>query len=291
LEDNYFRELDERGRPIDHFWLIDLPFLSLFLLEFGVRWTLAIHRRTYARWFFFPIFNWYDVLGCIPYTQFRIFRLLRVVSIYMRLRRSELSAVGKDFLSRGVAYVSNIIAEEISDVVSLRILHETQAEIRDDTHSRIFDRTVARRREEIVDIAVSQVREIVANEQTQQRIRALLRLNLEQAVEDSDAWRAVPLPSAVLKPMVRGVGLLVLESTVRSVTTTLQSEEGQRATRDLAGSVLDQFLKGPMRAELDSLSKEISIDVIEHMKRAVAVRKWAARPGSEPEIPPLDDPR
>ena len=82
-----------------------------------------------------------------------------------------MSAVGKDFLSRGVAYVSNIIAEEVSDVVSLRILNETQAEIRDDTHSRIFDRTVGRRREEIVEIAVSQVREIVANEQTQERIR------------------------------------------------------------------------------------------------------------------------
>jgi hypothetical protein len=186
-----------------------------------------------------------------------------------------------------VAYVSNIIAEEISDVVSLRILNETQAEIRDDTHSRIFNRTVGQRREEIVEIAVSQVHSIVANEQTQERIRALLRLNLEQAVEGSGALRTVPLPSAVLKPMVRGVGQVVLETTLQAVTTTLQSEEGQKAARELVGSVLDQFLRGPMRAELDLLSKEISVDVIEHMKRAVSVRKWAQKPGDEDAPPPL----
>ena len=37
-------------------------------------------------------------------------------------------------VSRAVAYVSNIIAEEISDVVALRILSETQDEIRNGTH-------------------------------------------------------------------------------------------------------------------------------------------------------------
>jgi hypothetical protein len=278
---NYFREIDFRGRLVDYFWLIDLPFLSLFLAEFLVRWYLAIRRRTYARWFFFPFFNWYDLLGLIPYTQFRIFRLFRIASIYMRLRRSELSRVGKDTLSRAVAYVSNIIAEEISDVVALRILSDTQEEIRDGTHVRIFNETVLPRRAEIEEVIVSQLREIMADETTHERMRHLLRLNLEMAVESSSALRAIPMPDRVMRPLVRSVGEVVLESVIRTMADTLDREEGRKAAREFVGAILDQVLTGPLRAEIESLASEISDDVIEDMKTAVAVKKWA-RPTPAP---------
>ena len=207
---NYFREFDLDGDLVDHFWILDLPFLSLFLVEFFWRWLLAVRRKTYPRWFFFPIFNWYDLLGLTPIPELRFFRLFRVASIYMRLRRSDLTRVGKDVLSRAVAYVSNIIAEEISDAVALRILIETQDEIRDGTHVRIWDQAVASRRRKIEEVTITQVRDVVNNPATQERIRTLLRLNLDAAVERSTALQSVPLPSAVLRPLVRAVGEVVL---------------------------------------------------------------------------------
>ena len=57
--------VDADGNLVDNFWRIDLPFLIVFVIEFFVRWYLAVRRRTYPRWFFFPIFNWYDVLGLV----------------------------------------------------------------------------------------------------------------------------------------------------------------------------------------------------------------------------------
>lgn len=288
LEMNYFREFDLDGRLVDHFWLIDLPFLTLFVVEFAIRWSLAIRRRAYPRWFFFPITHWYDLLGLMPSTELRVFRLFRVASIYMRLRRSELSKVGKDVLSRGVAYVSNIIAEEISDAVALRILNETQDEIREGTHLRIWDRAVASRRRKIEEVFVEQVRELVANPTTQERIRSLMRLNLETALERSEALDAVPLPNAILHPLVRSLGEIVLETTLETVTASLESDEGQRATRDLVAAVMDQVLTGPGRDVVASLSEEISLDVIERMKEAVAVKKWAL-PDRRPEPPRLLD--
>ena len=122
---NYFRGYDLDGRLINHFWKIDLPFLILFWIEFMARWVLAARRRTYARWYFFPIFYWYDLLSLIPVMALRPLRLLRIVSIYMRLRQSELSRVGRDFLSRAVAYISNIITEEVSDRVAVSTTLET----------------------------------------------------------------------------------------------------------------------------------------------------------------------
>lgn len=275
LAGNYFREFDSGGQLTDHFWIIDLPFLILFIVEFSVRWTLAVRRRTYARWFFFPLFNWYDLLGLMPFTELRIFRLFRIASIYMRLRRSEVTRVGKDVLSRSVAYVSNIIAEEISDVVALRILSETQDEIRDGTHVRIFESTLARHRDRLQSVAAETLRDVLADEETRARLRELLRLNLETAVETTTALRAVPLPQTVLRPLVRGVGEVVLDATLETVTVTLASENGRHAVEGLVDSVLARLLDGPGRDAVQRLSEEISLDVLDQMKAAVAVKKWA----------------
>jgi len=272
---NYFRGFDLDGHLVDHFWKIDLPFLILFWIEFVARWTLAIRRRTYARWYFYPIFYWYDLLSLIPVTALRPLRLLRVVSIYMRLRQSDLSRVGRDFLSRGVAYISNIITEEVSDRVAVRILDEYREEIVDGTHVRIARATVEPRRAEIERVLVSQIRAILTDEDTIERFRQLLRLNLANAVEESESLRSLPLPHVVVKPVVSTVGEVILDTTLETISTTLDSVDGQEAVEALADSILEALFYGPALVELESLAKDISLQVIDHMKEVVVVKKWA----------------
>jgi len=284
---NYFRAFDLNGKLVNHFWKIDLPFLILFWIEFMVRWVLAVRRHTYARWYFFPIFYWYDLLSLIPVTTLRPLRLLRVVSIYMRLRQSELSRVGKDFLSRAVAYISNIITEEVSDRVAVRILSEFGEEIADGTHIRIARATVEPRREEIEQVLVEQIRAILTNEETIERFRQLLRLNLDNAVEESESLRSLPLPHIVVKPIVRAVGEVVLDTTLETIEATLDSPEGQEAVSAVAGSIIEDFFYGPALAELESLAKDISLQVIDHMMDVVKVKKWALpdEGGGRPVMP------
>ena len=272
---NYFREFDLNGKLVNHFWKIDLPFLILFWIEFMARWVLALRRHTYARWYFFPIFYWYDLLSLIPVTTLRPLRLLRVVSIYMRLRQSELSRVGKDFLSRAVAYISNIITEEVSDRVAVRILTEFGEEIADGTHIRIARATVEPRREEIEEVLVGQIRAILTDEETIERFRLLLQLNLNNAVEESESLRSLPLPHIVVKPIVRAVGEVVLDTTIETIEATLDSPDGQEAVSAVAASILDALFYGPALAELESLAKDISLQVIDHMRDVVKVKKWA----------------
>jgi len=272
---NYFRGFDLEGHLLDHFWKIDLPFLILFWIEFMTRWVFAVRRHTYARWYFFPIFYWYDLLSLIPVTALRPLRLLRVVSIYMRLRQSDLSRVGRDFLSRGVAYISNIITEEVSDRVAVRILDEYREEIVDGTHVRIARATVEPRRAEIERVLVSQIRAILTDEDTIERFRQLLRLNLANAVEESESLRSLPLPHVVVKPVVSTVGEVILDTTLETISTTLDSVDGQEAVEALADSILEALFYGPALVELESLAKDISLQVIDHMKEVVVVKKWA----------------
>ena len=283
---NYFRGYDLNGKLVNNFWKIDLPFLILFWIEFVVRWFLAIRRRTYARWFFFPIFYWYDLLSLIPVMSLRPLRLLRLISIYMRLRTSELSRIGQDVVTRTVAYFSNIITEEVSDRVAVRILEEVGEEVLDGTHTRITRAVVEPRREEIEEVLANQIRAVLTDEETLDNFRQLLRLNLENAVEESESLRAVPLPRFVVKPIVHTVGDVILDTALETVHATFASEEGQKALQTVAGSILEELFYGPALVELEGLIKDITMQVIDHLQEVVKVKKWAL-PDDQPKRHPM----
>ena len=73
------------------FFAIDIWFVGIFLLELIIRWIIAIRQKTYFRWFFYPFIHWYDVLGCIPVGSFRFLRVLRIVSIVVRLQKLKIN--------------------------------------------------------------------------------------------------------------------------------------------------------------------------------------------------------
>lgn len=274
LEINFTREYGKDGRFEDYFWLLDLPFLLFFIVEFDIRWILAVRQKRYPRWYLFPIFHWYDVLGMIPTKHLRIFRLFRIAAIYIRLRKSGLSAIGNDVFSRVGNYFYSIIAEEISDMVALRILSETQEEIRDGTHHRIIATTLTPRREEIQRVVARQVRQTVGRGDVQQHLRELLVPALERAADESESLAKIPLPASVVRPVFISMGQALVEDVLHTVTTTIDSTQGQEALERVVASVIDDLAHGPIEDEIEKLGTEIAIHVLEEMKTAVRVKKW-----------------
>ena len=274
LEANFFREYGLNGELVDNFWLLDLPFLLIFIVEFLVRWYLAVRRSTYPRWFFFPIFNWFDVLGILPFKGMRLFRLFRIVAIYIRLHRSEFSRVGDDPISRTVKYFANIISEEISDMVSLRILNETQEELREGTHKRIIRTVAANHRDDLARQLSLQFRDLLTNDEVRKQARQFLDANLDQAVESADALRRLPLPDLILRPLVAAVGEAVFDAFADTLAATLSGPDGQRAVEAMIRDSIDGLVAEVTEGELEEVVREISLEVIGHMKETVAVRKW-----------------
>ncbi len=272
---NYHREFDLDGDLVDHGWLVDLPFLLIFTLEFYTQWWLAVRRRTYPRWFFFPIFHWYDLLGIVPLPQFRLFRLFRIASIYVRLYRSTRSTVGSDPLSRVVKYFANIINEEISDMVSLRILSESQEEIRDGTHRRIIRAVIEPRREALARELTGRMRDVLASAEVRGQVRAFLDANLASSVDNAEALRRIPLPRSVVRPLVETVGTLIFDAIVDTMAGTLDTGEGQELLQDLVAAAIDGLVAELTEGEVEGLVRDISLESLEHVKDAVKVRKWA----------------
>ncbi|TNF84275.1 MAG: hypothetical protein EP299_00625 [Acidobacteria bacterium] len=272
---NYHRRYDLDGELVDNFWIIDLPFLLIFAFEFGIRWYLSIRRSDLSKWFLFPILNWYDLLGIIPVKQMRLFRLFRIASIYVRLKRSDHSAVGDDPVSRTVKYFANIISEEISDMVALRILTETQGELRDGTHKRIIRAVAEPHRDALAAELTQQLQGLFTNQEIRDQAREFLDANLEQAVDSAAALRRIPLPDALLRALVTTIGQALFDSFADTLAATLSSNEGQETLERIVGEAIDGVVVGLTEGELEALVQEISVDIIGHVKEAVAVRKWA----------------
>lgn len=270
---NFERRRDLSGRYEDHFIRLDAPFLLVFLVEFLVRWLLAVRRRQLVRWWLFPIYNWYNVLGLIPFAEFRIFRLFRVLSIYVRLHRSDLTKVGDDFISRAVKSYSTIITEEISDRVAARILTEMQDEIRSGASIDIFLKALEPRRDELKRLIVGYVQRMSAQRPGQARTRELLGKSLE------DAARRVPslqlVPDFIKERLTREIGVAVFDGINDTLTESLDGQRGEEIIGEIVNFVLDDIMKEGRGSPADELFRAISLDALENMKTAVNQKKWA----------------
>lgn len=125
IETNYLRNIDpETGEYIDRFWLLDLPFVIIFAIEFSVR-TYLIHRRHIGlRWIDGMMWRWYDVFLFLP-----IFRWLRVIPVTARVDQSDL--INLESVKRQISqgFVASI-AEDITEIVFVRLVNQLQGSIR-----------------------------------------------------------------------------------------------------------------------------------------------------------------
>jgi hypothetical protein len=269
------RRLGPDGEQVDRFWLVDLPFLLVFAVELFARWGAAVRRRSFARWWLYPLVHWYDVLGIVPAQQFRVFRLFRLVSIYLRLRRSHVVSVGDDVVSRGVAWLADAVSEEVTDRVTVRVLDLAQREVAAGALSQVTRQALLPRRDEVRRHVVERLATVLSDPELHERLGSFLRLNLDAAVASSPALRRVPLPDAVLAPLVRTVGEAVYDAIVETLTASLATEEGRRALDAVVDEVMEAFTDTLGHGEVERLIEATVLDLLAEMKAAVAVRRWA----------------
>ena len=122
---NYWRSIDENGRPTDHFWRIDLLlFQSVFALDILLRLIRLRRRLPGLSWGDALLRRWSDLPLLLPF-----WRWLRLVPVLERLQTSGLVNFEplRAVVSRGVVA---LLAVELFEVLSLQILDGTQGLIR-----------------------------------------------------------------------------------------------------------------------------------------------------------------
>ncbi len=268
-----------RDRIHANFSTIDLAFVSVYLAEFFISWLVAACRRTYYRWFFYPFIHWYDLLGCIPVGSFRWLRILRLVSIAYRLQRLGVVDFSQTLPGRLVARGYDILAEEISDRVVIKVLQGAQREIRSGGQmmQRIESEVLAPRRAELVDYLVERIVEVARRSHDQYRtpLSDYLLHVTDEAIRRTAAGRklaaipvAGPAAIALLGETVRDAGTVLVDQFVADVTSPAHREQ----LDTLIDSLFSVGHGG--RRQLNELVRETLVEILDQVQTQVSVQHW-----------------
>ncbi|MGR4066853.1 ion transporter [Halomonas sp. LR3S48] len=260
---------------------IDLVFVAIFVLDVLLGWSAAIAERRYHRWFFYPFVHWYDVLGCIPLSGFRLLRVLRIFSLLFRLQRLGLIDVRRWQLYAFYAKYYDVFFEELSDRVALRLLGNMQEQVRsgDSLSTRIIDRVVMPRKQQLIHELSRRLEEMTGNayarnrEETMRYVSALVGRTVAES-QEIRRLRRLPMGDAVARSMQSSLADLACRL-VHEAMEGLRSPEFTALVERLADSGFDTWLQ--VDEHTDRVTEQVLVDMLELIKEQIAVKQWRNR--------------
>jgi len=252
--------------------MLDAPFLAFFLCEFALSWFIAIRKKKYMAWFLYPIYHWYDVLGLLPIVEFRLFRLIRIYKIFLILKTSRIVPVGNDIISRTIKYYGNIIKEELSDMVTIQILAESQEEIKSGASMQIMTKAIGSHREDIKKVVVRKIKESASNE----RLGDLIEKTITEILEKSEIGsnRFGFLPKTWKDNLAREISSILYNAVSQAVVAALEDESGVRSIENLVDYIIDELEATAQDPEFNKLNTGITVELLENVKKSVSRKKW-----------------
>lgn len=261
-----------------NFFEIDLCFVAIFLLDVLLGWIIAVAQRRYARWFFYPFVHWYDVLGCIPLGGFRWLRILRVVSLLIRLQRLGVIDVNRWAIYRFYRTYYGVMMEELSDRVALKLLSDIQSEVRQSENftQRVSQEVIQPRKEALVEEVAARIERTVDksyaenHQQIHRYVAALIGRTLEENAE-LRRLRRLPMGDALAEGLERSL-TDIASRVVHETIDGLRSPQFHVLLSDMVGSGIDAWLRVDDTA--DKVTQQVLIDMLELLKDQVAVQRW-----------------
>jgi hypothetical protein len=188
---NYFREIGENGEFIDNFWVIDLPFIAIFAIEFLARtYWISRHHRSIT-WRQALLWRWYDILMLLPF-----WRLSRVLTVTIRIHQAKMPDLQpiRSQISRG--FVANF-AQELTEVVVIQLINQMQKSI---SSGELAKQLFQSQKQRYLDINNINEIEAIATHlvqitvykvlpQLQPDLEALLRYNIEIFLKQSPLYQ------------------------------------------------------------------------------------------------------
>ncbi len=261
------------------FLFYDLCFVAVYLTEFTLRWIVAIARKTYHRWFFYPFAHWYDLLGCIPVGSFRWLRILRVVNLLFRLQRMGIIDLSQTWLGQTLLKYYNIVVEEISDRVVINVLSGAQREVGGGSPllHRIEHQVLAPRQERLVRFVADRIAAATRKTHSEYRdeLAGYFAHLTDEAITRTQAGRrlaAIPVAGpraiALLGDAVRETGSAFVDQLVEDLASPANRPQLEQLLHDVLGAARGEG------EQLDELLRDTLLDILEQIKQQVAVQQW-----------------
>ena len=272
MNTNYFRGINERGNPIDLFWLIDIWFMTLFAIEFLARTYVMSLRHKSANWLDAMLWRVYDVPMFLGF-----WRWMRIVPVTLRLHQARwvnLEPV-RNRISRAIV---SQFAVELTEIVLLRALDQTQQLVRNGDITRWL--LAASDRNQYVDInGIDEVQTLAKrlSDVMVYRVLPKVRPDLDALIEHSVVGALQQAPAYQGLKFMPGfdnisaqISHQVVAELSKTLTQTLQSAFADPQTATLTSRLLDR-LGETLRYELQNAETTMEIrqlinDLLEEFK-------------------------
>lgn len=262
-------------------------YFTLFLIvELLVRWAIAVGKKTYYRWFFFPFVHWYEVLGC--FVLLRPLRLLRAVVIIKRLHQMGIVIIA-DRYHKTAQFYFHVLLEELSDRVILTALDNFKNQRQQSTtHQKLIHQTIDNNREQLQMAILSLLhQELIPKLQTQLRstLDNTLAPAIGQAVETAlintphfrRYIRMIPVAGTVIESQIVDIGRHIGHNVALEVHDVLLDDKLLNAltveiakgvaNMDTTNSHLQQLVAGVVDETLAAFETQVKIQQWKHAKQ------------------------
>lgn len=274
-----------------NFLRIDLLFVAVFITELLIRWVVAIRNRSYDKWFFYPFVHWYDVLGCIPLSGFRLLRFLRIFSLTYRLQRMGAIDLTSTYLFKKVNKYINIFSEEISDRVVVNVLDGIQDEVAKGhpVSDRIIQDVLLPRKDILVEWLSQRVSGAVTITYNSHReeLRRYLGDVISRSVKENREVRTLEMIPGVGKTISSTLDRAITDVTfhvVDNMMNDLASAANKRGVKEVTDAVFDALLERDEESkELNEMVIEMVSESLEVVKKEVMVKQWQLKEQEERE--------
>lgn len=272
------------------FLRVDLYFVTVFVIELLIRWMMAIKEKQYHRWFFYPFIHWYDVLGCIPVGEFRFLRILRVISITIRLQKLEIIDLTKTYLFERAAKYMNILVEEVSDRVVVNVLENIQDEVGEGTpvSDRVITEVIMPQKALLVEWLSQRLQTVSSDAHRAYRedIQEYVERRIADAVDNNREIKDISMipvfGSMIARNLEKAISDIVF-SVVNGIIEDLASSNNREIVSDLTDLTLESILVQGNDEKAGQIVKEMVLQSIEIVKDQVKVKKWKVRDVQERE--------
>jgi hypothetical protein len=262
----------------------DLIFIAIFFAEFLFRWIRAIVLNKQSLWWFYPFTHWYDVLGMLPmngvFKLLRFFRLSGMVYKLQRIGVIDLKSTQLYKMSRGV---SEIMVEEISDRVVVKVLEMMQSEIRKGgpVANQVVREVIRPREDVLVDFLTNRISEAI--DLSYKQYRPELKEYVHQVVGESikenkeiQALRYIPGIGRIFQQMLDSAVSDITFNTIDKLMADLSDPENKRGIKEITHGLIETFLdeNHPDREMANYMVINTMIESLDIVKEQVLRKEW-----------------
>ncbi|WP_230657993.1 hypothetical protein [Psychrobacter sp. I-STPA10] len=202
---------------------------TLFLIsELIIRWIIAVSKKQYLRWFFFPFVHWYEVLGCFP--QLRALRLLRAIVIVRRMHQLGYQIIPDSWIQKGKLYY-DIVLEEIADRVILTATGHLRQQMHSEADShQLLGKIVSKNQDIIAQTMTDFINQNLAinqhnTQQISQTVAYQVGVAIQQAITNTPEihryTHMIPIAGSLIESQIQTIAQQVGENVVTALTERL----------------------------------------------------------------------